>query len=277
MSHSTARKLVDERLYWRKSAVDGDHVPVSKESSGPSVVFIPGFMQPAEAWADVAERLPQRYPSVLLRHSEHEREGRIAEIAAAADEIDGDVVLCGYSLGGRLALNAAVRDPERYAAVVVLGAAAGIDEPASRSARHAADEKLAAWMETQAIEKIVEIWERQPLFADQSERLIEAQRPGRLSQDPRSLSVLLRTAGQGTMEPIWGRLQTLDIPLLALAGARDERYRRASRRLAAEAPQGYSAVIEHAGHAAHLQRPGEFADALLAFIDERVRSVEPVD
>ena len=238
---------------------------MSKESSGPSVVFVPGFMQPAEAWADVAERLPQRYPSVLLRHSEHEREGRIAEIAAAAAKLDGDVVLCGYSLGGRLALNAAVRDPDRYAAVVVLGASAGIDEPASRSARQAADEK------------IVEIWERQPLFADQSERLIEAQRPGRLSQDPRSLALLLRTAGQGTMEPIWGRLQTLDIPLLALAGARDERYRRASRRLAAEAPQGYSAVIEHAGHAAHLQRPSEFADALLAFLDERVRSVEPVD
>ena len=123
---------------------------MSKESSGPSVVFVPGFMQPAEAWADVAERLPQRYPSVLLRHSEHEREGRIAEIAAAAAKLDGDVVLCGYSLGGRLALNAAVRDPDRYAAVVVLGASAGIDEPASRSARQAADEKLAAWMRSSA-------------------------------------------------------------------------------------------------------------------------------
>ena len=33
----------------------------------------------------------------------------------------------------------------------------------------------------------------------------------------------------------------------------------------------WAAVIEHAGHAAHLQRPGEFADALVAFIDERVR------
>jgi 2-succinyl-6-hydroxy-2,4-cyclohexadiene-1-carboxylate synthase len=250
---------------------------VSKERNGPSVIFVPGFMQPAEAWADVAERLPQRYPSVLLRHAEHEREGRIAEIAAAAEAVGGEVVLCGYSLGGRLALNAAVRGPERYAAVVVLGAAAGIDEPTSRRARREADEKLAAWMETQPIEKIVEVWERQPLFADQSERLIEAQRPGRLSQDPRSLALLLRTAGQGAMDPIWGRLHTLDLPILALAGARDERYRRATRRIAAEAPQGYAAVIEHAGHAAHLQRPGEFADALLAFLDERVRSVEPVD
>jgi 2-succinyl-6-hydroxy-2,4-cyclohexadiene-1-carboxylate synthase len=243
---------------------------VSSERNGPTVIFVPGFMQPAEAWADIAERLPQRYPSVLLRHSEHEREGRIDEILAAADAVDGPVVACGYSLGGRLALNAAVRGPDRFEAVVVLGAAAGIDETAQRQARAEVDAKLAAWMETQPIEKIVEIWERQPLFADQSERLIEAQRPGRLSQDPRSLALLLRTAGQGTMEPIWGRLATLDVPILALAGARDERYRRATRRLAAEAPHGYAAVIEHAGHAAHLQRPGEFVDALVAFLDERV-------
>ena len=72
------------------------------------------------------------------------------------------------------------------------------------------------------------------------------------------------------MRPIWGQLQTLDMPILALAGARDERYRRATRRIAVEAPKGYAAVIEHAGHAAHLQRPSEFADALLAFLDERV-------
>jgi 2-succinyl-6-hydroxy-2,4-cyclohexadiene-1-carboxylate synthase len=243
---------------------------VTKGEQGPSVVFIPGFMQPADAWAEVAERLPERYPSVLLSHREHEREGRIAEIAAATAELQGNAVLCGYSLGGRLALHAAVRDPAGYAGLVTLGAAAGIAEPATRAARQQADEKLASWMETQPIEKIVEIWERQPLFADQSETLIEAQRPGRLAQDPRELAVLLRTAGQGTMEPIWGRLGLLEMPVLALAGDRDERYWRASRRIAAETRNGYAAVIEHAGHAAHLQRPAEFADALVAFLDERI-------
>lgn len=243
---------------------------MTRDAQGPQVVFIPGFMQPAEAWADVADRLPERYPSVLLRHSEHEREGRIREIAAVAESANGPVVLCGYSLGGRLALHAAVRDPGRYAGVVVLGAAAGIDEPTARETRRAADEKLAAWMETQPIERIVEVWERQPLFADQPDELVERQRPGRLSQQPRQLAVLLRTAGQGTMEPIWGRLHRLELPVLALAGARDERYRRATRRIAAEAPDAYAAVIEHAGHAAHLQRPDEFVDALLAFLDERV-------
>ncbi len=129
-------------------------------------------------------------------------------------------MLCGYSLGGRLALHAALRDPARYAGLVMVGAAAGIEAPAARAARAEADEKLAAWMETQPIEEIVAVWERQPLFADQSDVLVEEQRPGRLAQDPRSLALLLRTAGQGALEPVWQRL-----PRAHAAGARDRRQR----------------------------------------------------
>ena len=45
-------------------------------------------------------------------------------------------------------------------------------------ARAEADEKLASWMEAMPIEDIVGLWERQPLFADQPDALVEAQRPG---------------------------------------------------------------------------------------------------
>lgn len=232
------------------------------------MVFIPGFMQPAEAWEPVAERLPERYPSVLLGHREREREGRLEEIRAAAEAAPGGAVLCGYSLGGRLALNAAVRDPARYAALVTVGSSAGIEERTARSARAEADAKLAGWMETQPIEQIVELWERQPLFADQSDALVEEQRPGRLAQDPLSLALLLRTAGQGAMDPIWGQLHTLEMPVLAMAGARDERYCELAGRIAATVPNGSDRLIEHAGHAAHLQRPEDVAEALVAFLDE---------
>ena len=189
------------------------------------MVFVPGFMQPGDAWAPVAERLPERYPSVLLDHDEHSFEGRLAEIAGAGE----GAVLCGYSMGGRLALHAALRDPERYAGLVTVGVSAGIEAPATRAARAEADEKMASWMETQPIEQIVAVWERQPLFADQSDQLVEAQRPGRLRQDPRGLAMLLRTAGQGTLEPVWQQLHGLGLPVLAVAGALDERYSKAAR------------------------------------------------
>jgi 2-succinyl-6-hydroxy-2,4-cyclohexadiene-1-carboxylate synthase len=226
------------------------------------VLFIPGFMQRGDAWRPVAELLPERYPSTMLDHGEHSFEGRLREI-----EGSGASVLVGYSLGGRLALRAALRSPESYRALVLVGTTAGIEEGPLRVARAEADEKLASWMEAMPMEDIVGLWERQPLFADQSDALVEAQRPGRLSQDPRSLALLLRTAGQGTLEPVWHELRSLELPLLAIAGARDDGYSRAAKRIASTAPNGRAAIVENAGHAPHLQRPDEVADLVTEFLD----------
>ena len=228
------------------------------------VLFIPGFMQRGDAWRPVAELLPERYPSALLDHGEHSFEGRLAEIADAAEE---GSVLVGYSLGGRLALRAVLRDPGRYAGLVTVGATAGIDDPGLRSARAEAEDRLAAWMEAAPIEDVVSIWERQPLFADQSEALIEEQRPGRMSHDPGRLAMLLRTAGQGALEPVWHALLMLDLPVLAIAGARDEGYVAAAERIADVAPRGRAAVVEDAGHAAHLQRPHRVAELIEEFLN----------
>ena len=143
------------------------------------VLFIPGFMQRGDAWRPVAELLPERYPSRMLDHAEHTFGSRLTEIAEAG----AGGVLVGYSLGGRLALRAALRSPESFTAVVLLGSTAGIEEAPLRTARSEADERLASWIEAASMEDVVSVWERQPLFADQSDALVEAQRPGRLSQD----------------------------------------------------------------------------------------------
>jgi len=231
------------------------------------VLFIPGFMQRGDAWRPVAELLPERYPSVMLEHEQNSFEGRLREIAAAGE----GRLLVGYSLGGRLALRGALRDPESYLGVVTIGATAGIDEPSLRSARAEADERLAAWMEAAPIEDIVGVWERQPLFADQSEALVEEQRPGRLAQDPAALAMILRTAGQGVLEPVWHELLLLDLPLLAIAGARDEGYVRAAKRIADMAPRGRAEIVEEAGHAVQLQRP----EAVAELLEELLASTDP--
>jgi 2-succinyl-6-hydroxy-2,4-cyclohexadiene-1-carboxylate synthase len=225
------------------------------------LVFIPGFRQRGHGWADAAERLGPGHEPVLLDHSEHSFEGRLAEIAKAGE----GAVLAGYSLGGRLAMRAAVRDPARYRGLVTVGTTAGIDEAAARSERAEADERLASWIEAAPIEDVVAIWERQPLFADQSDALIEQQRAGRLAQDPVALARLLRTAGQGVLDPVWSDLLTFQLPFLAIAGSRDEGYVSAAKKMADTAPNARAQIVEHAGHAAQLQQPEEVASLVAAF------------
>ena len=237
------------------------------------MLFIPGFMQRGDSWRPVAELLPERYPSRLLDHAEHSFEGRLREIREAASAEPGapGPVLVGYSLGGRLALRAALREPESVAGIVTVGSTAGVEEGPMRVQRAEADEKLASWIEAMPIEDIVSLWERQPLFADQSDALVEAQRPGRLSQDPRSLALLLRTAGQGVLEPVWHELPGVEVPLLAIAGARVDGFSSAAKRIAHLAPHARAAIVEDAGHAAHLQRPDEVARLISDFLDQAAR------
>jgi 2-succinyl-6-hydroxy-2,4-cyclohexadiene-1-carboxylate synthase len=230
------------------------------------LLFVPGFMQRGEAWRAVAELLPERYPSTLLDHRAHTFEGRLAEIVAGGN----GAVLAGYSLGGRLALHAALREPDGFSALVLVGTSAGMEDAGARAARRRDDERLAGWMESRPIEDVVSVWERQPLFADQSDALVEEQRAGRLSHQPRELAELLRTAGQGALPPVWADLRSLAHPLLALAGARDERYVAAARRMADTAPLGRATVVEGAGHAAQLQRPQAVARLVVEFLDEHL-------
>ena len=150
-----------------------------------------------------------------------------------------------------------------------MGATAGIEDADERAKRRGADEELAAWIEEAPIEAVVDRWESQPVFADQPPELVAAQRPGRLRHDPRALAATLRSAGQGAMEPVWERLGALDLPLLAIAGERDERYADfgpADRRARSE--RACAAVVPGAGHAAQLEQPAAVAALVLDFLDE---------
>jgi 2-succinyl-6-hydroxy-2,4-cyclohexadiene-1-carboxylate synthase len=229
----------------------------------PLVVLLPGFMQRGEAWGPVAERVAQRYRCLCLDHRTWTWRERLAEVRVAAAP---GSVLVGYSMGGRLALHAAVAEPERYAALITVGASPGIEDPAARAERRAADERLASWMEATSIEEVVSYWEALPVFEGQSPELVAAQRPGRLSHEPAALARLLRTGGQGAHEAVWAALRTLQMPVLALAGARDRAYAGAVERMATQLPGGNALTVPAAGHAAQLERPGHAAELIVSFV-----------
>jgi 2-succinyl-6-hydroxy-2,4-cyclohexadiene-1-carboxylate synthase len=231
-------------------------------------------MQRGEAWEPVARLLAPSYRSVCFDFTTWTLEERIEELLAGTRP---GGALVGYSMGGRLALHAALRDPERFAALVLVGVTAGIEDPREREERRRTDESLAEWMERGSIEQVVERWEAQPVFATQSPELRDHQRAGRLSHDPEKLAELLRSAGQGASAPVWERLGSLRCPVLLTAGEQDRRYATAAQRMAEEIPDARVKLIRHAGHAPQLEAPDEFAAALREFLDEHLGNGALVD
>jgi 2-succinyl-6-hydroxy-2,4-cyclohexadiene-1-carboxylate synthase len=220
-------------------------------------------MQHADTWSPIAAAVGERYPVRVVEFGTWTFEERVAQIRGAAGP---DSVVVGYSMGGRLALHAALGAP--FAGLVLVGASAGIADVDERRRRRAADSELADWIESRSIEKVVDRWERNPVFASQPPALVEAQRAGRLDHAPADLARLLRSAGQGALDPVWGELGSLQMPVLALAGENDSSYRAAAERIASLVPRGSAGLIAGAGHAAHLEAPDAVCDALLGFVGE---------
>ena len=177
------------------------------------------------------------------------------------------VVPVGYSMGGRIALHAALGEPGRWPALVLVGVSAGLEDPDSR---RAADGELADWIEAHPIEEVVQRWETQPVFATQPPELVAAQRPGRLSHSPADLAQLLRTAGQGAMPAVWDRLPDLELPVLCMAGELDDKLH--GRR----PPDGLAAPAGHRAHDSErrtcpaARNPEAVVSALREFLDERL-------
>jgi 2-succinyl-6-hydroxy-2,4-cyclohexadiene-1-carboxylate synthase len=223
-------------------------------------------MQRGDAWAPVAGRVAPRYRPVLVDFGEPTLDAGIEAIARAGR--GGAVV--AYSMGGRIALHAALAHRAAFRALVLVGATPGIEDDRLRRSRRAADQDLAAWMAGERIDKVVAHWEAQPVFASQPPELVAAQRAGRLAHDPRLLARMLTATGQGTLPSLWPRLSDIAAPVLAVAGEHDEKYAEVAERMAAGIPRGRAAILPGAGHAAHLEQPEAFADLLLAFLDEHL-------
>lgn len=182
----------------------------------------------------------------------------VADVAALAEE----AVLCGYSMGGRIALHTALAHPERVRRLVLVSTTAGIDDPAQRAERRAADEALATEIERDGLEAFAARWAAQPLFADLPPEAAAAAHADRLRNDAVGLAAALRGLGTGVMEPVWDRLGELRMPVAIVVGERDAKFLAIGRRLAGALPDPSLVVVPGAGHALHLEAPREVAAAL---------------
>ncbi|HEX2577723.1 MAG TPA: alpha/beta fold hydrolase [Aquihabitans sp.] len=245
------------------------HAVVAGER-GPDVVLVHGFTQTLASWAPVAADLARDHVVTSVDAPGHGGSSALrADLAAGATALGatgGRAVYVGYSMGGRLALRLALDRPDLVAGLVLLGATAGIDDPAERAARRRADDALAQQLEQEGVEPFLARWLAQPLFAGLEPTTADL--AARLANDPAALASSLRLAGTGTMDPPWwAELGAVSAPTLVLAGAEDPKFTALALRLAEGiGPGARQASVTGAGHAAHLQDPVAVAVVVRRFV-----------
>jgi 2-succinyl-6-hydroxy-2,4-cyclohexadiene-1-carboxylate synthase len=234
-----------------------------------TAVLLHGFGGTKRSWDLVAGRLgPESYTPLALDLRGHgaARDARpvtfqacVADVLAAAPP---RFALCGYSMGGRIALHVAFAAPERVERLILVATTAGIDDPGGRSARRHSDAALAAWAEKATIEAFADRWASQQLFAGDPPEAAAFARADMLRNEPAALAAALRGIGTGAMEALWERLGELPMPATVLAGERDAKFVALATRLAAALPEAELVLVPGAGHGLPREAPEAIAEVL---------------
>jgi 2-succinyl-6-hydroxy-2,4-cyclohexadiene-1-carboxylate synthase len=239
-----------------------------------NIVLLHGFSGTHRAWDGVIECVPpERYRPLALDlpgHGECAQAGRgsggaitfagcVEHVLARAPERFG---LCGYSLGGRIALHVALAVPERVSRLVLVSSSAGIEDASARAQRSAADHCLADQLERIPFEEFIERWRSQPLFAGDPPEVGALAREDQRRNRPDALAAVLRGIGTGEMVPLWDRLGELQMPATIIVGERDDKFRALGRRMA-ELLRDAELKVVPGGHVLPLESPVAVAQSLM--------------
>ena len=231
----------------------------------PAVLLLHGFTHTGASWDPVVAALAERYRAVAPDIRGH---GAAADAdPVTLEAVLGDLealapsrfTLVGYSMGGRIALHAALAMPARVERVVLIGASPGIADPAERERRRLADGRLADELDRSTIEQFAQRWAQTPVLAGLPDEVRARAHADRLRSTPPGLARALRGLGTGALPPLWGRLIELRAPVVLVAGERDHKFRAIAERMAERIADAELAVVPRAGHAVHLEAPEEVA------------------
>jgi 2-succinyl-6-hydroxy-2,4-cyclohexadiene-1-carboxylate synthase len=236
-----------------------------RRGHGPRLVLVHGFTQTRRCWGPVSDALAADHQVIAVDAPGHGGSAGItaglvdgARLIAARG---GEAAYLGYSMGARFALHVALADPALVRGLILLGGTAGIEDADERAARRDQDRGTADRLRAEGLDGFLEGWLHQPLFAGlPPDRAFRAER---LENTVTGLVASLEHAGTGSQDPSWDQLHELSMPVLVLAGADDDKFAALAERMArAIGSNADLALIDGAGHAAHLEQPDRFLAVL---------------
>lgn len=281
----------------------------SSKAARPSLVCLHGFAQQGDLWAVIADRLARRGWDVVAPDLPALIDGRdggadpLDAVCAGVSSFVRDLFrttgvkpfLVGYSMGGRIALEAVLRAdaaPSQESAehalpiagFVLESAGLGPADDAERDAFRRRNEEWAARACSEGVEAFMDWWEALPLFASQrslSDGARAVLREGRLRNDPATLALELSGWGQHrqsvrpTALACLNGLAARGVASAYFAGALDRKYCAVAEEVRAAAPATAVRIIPGVGHNIHLEDPEGYVRALAEWCENPLLQTTP--
>jgi 3-oxoadipate enol-lactonase len=238
---------------------------------GPPVVLIHGLADDHRAWRRVAGRLMLDHRVILYDLRGHGEstlgspEGQLAQLGgdllALCDALELErCVLAGFSLGGTIAMRAAIDAPERVAALALVATSSRVGGAAqSWYLERAAlvddgDDRLRDTLD----QDTADVYQARP---EETQAGLHIRRAS--TRDPRGYANACRAMAALREHPLDDELARVAAPTTILAGEVDQHCPpRAAEIIAARIPGSGVEVLPGAGHPLPVERPDETAEAI---------------
>ena len=264
------------------NALGGRYLNMEMTGNSRPILAIHGFTGNLSTWDLLSETVRSEYSVIsldLLGHGSSDAptvpelygiESTVGALAELMDKLGfRRVHWLGYSLGGRVALAAALLLAERTLSVTLVSASPGLATLGERAERIHRDEELAGKIETEGIEAFVDYWEALPLWASQvrlPEETRQKLRLQRLANNSVGLANSLRGIGIGAQPSFHELLSELRVPTLFIAGAEDEKFASIAQEMHCAVMNSRLCIVPKSGHTVHLEQPLLFNQIILGFL-----------
>lgn len=233
-------------------------------SSGPVILLSHGYSATSKMWAGQIDALSRDHKLVVwdMRghgasdypddQSAYSEALTVGDMAAILDAIGArQAIVGGLSLGGYMSLAFYVKHPERVKALLIIDTGPGFKKDEARDGWNKTAHDTARAFEEQGLSRL----------KSRSAEMASAQH--------RSADGLVRAArGMLTQRDatVINALPEIRVPSLVVVGANDKPFLAAADYMAAKIPGAEKAVIPNAGHAANIDNPAAFNEAVVSFL-----------
>ncbi len=258
---------------------EGDSIPQNKIP----ILFLHGFTGSALDWEFILSSLNPIYFPIAIdlpghgktklpnKDNYYSTDGYVNVVKEVINYFNiSELIIVGYSMGGRTALSFAIKNPSIIKALILESSTAGIEGEAERNSRIKSDSEIAKNILDNGIESFLQYWLGLPFFRSLKSldeltylKLIERKKDN--SQE--GLANSLFGFSTGKMPSLWSRLSSLKIPTLLITGSLDRKYLRINKKMKELLPNSELEIIENCGHNTHLENKREFTILVNKFLN----------